>query len=187
MQPAVFATYPIPTPQLWDAVVDGNTETVLRLLGITSVNIHEVVTLTCTISDAAPVVVKTTAVQTAATLGRVDIMEILLQLGADVNSSSSTTRNTLMHSAVTYANEACVLSLVRHRADISIKNLMGDTALDIARRLVGHEAIIATLETEEVSRKKCIAFAMGHHSRLGKNSMMARLDPEVLRMVIDQV
>jgi hydroxypyruvate isomerase len=40
---------------------------------------------------------------------------------------------------------------------------------------------------QEQRRKKCIAFAMGHHKRLGSDSMMARLEPEVLRMILEQV
>jgi hypothetical protein len=37
----------------------------------------------------------------------------------------------------------------------------------------------------EVRRKKKIAFSMGLHARLGVDSIVARLDPEILKMVFE--
>jgi hypothetical protein len=39
----------------------------------------------------------------------------------------------------------------------------------------------------ELDRQKLVAFAMGHHKRLGGSLLMANLDPEVLRMIMEQV
>ena len=57
--------------------------------------------------------------------------------------------------------------------------------------LAEHDVKIADKITElrakpEIDRQKCVAFAMGHHKRLGVNSLMAQMDPEVLRMVLEQ-
>ena len=60
------------------------------------------------------------------------------------------------------------------------------TSEDFATRNA-HPQIVAMLTTEAVSRAKCLAFAMGHHARLGSGSRLRRLDPEVLRMMLEQV
>ena len=36
-------------------------------------------------------------------------------------------------------------------------------------------------------RAQCIAFAMGQRERLGAGSLVRALDPEMVRMVLDQV
>lgn len=186
-------TYPNPKPVLLKLVIENATaDEVLQVLGITSVKIDEELTMKFTRTD--PVTrhvvkiwaVNTTAAHTATSLGRVDVLEILLRFGANVNYSNSEYGNTLLHTAVTQDRHACVLALVRHRADISIKNVLGQTALDLARTR-GNDEIVAIIETEQLARNKCIAFAMGHHLRIGSNSMMKRFDPEVLRMVLEQV
>jgi hypothetical protein len=43
------------------------------------------------------------------------------------------------------------------------------------------------LDDRVVLKEKSVAFAMGHHKRLGVDSLMARLDPEVMRMVLELV
>ena len=43
------------------------------------------------------------------------------------------------------------------------------------------------VKEEAVTRAKCVAFAMGHHERLGVGSLVEGLDPGVLRMVLEQV
>jgi ankyrin repeat protein len=43
------------------------------------------------------------------------------------------------------------------------------------------------LHEESVTRSKCVAFAMGHHNRVGAGSMVARMDPELLRIILTAV
>ncbi|KAJ1466471.1 hypothetical protein T484DRAFT_1922290 [Baffinella frigidus] len=50
-----------------------------------------------------------------------------------------------------------------------------------------HTNIAAVLKAEATRRAKCVAFAMGHHQRLGAGSRVGWLDPGVLRMVLEQV
>ena len=45
----------------------------------------------------------------------------------------------------------------------------------------------ATERALETKRAQCIAFAMGLRERLGAGSLVRALDPEVVRMVLDQV
>ncbi|KAJ1467300.1 hypothetical protein T484DRAFT_1859254 [Baffinella frigidus] len=45
----------------------------------------------------------------------------------------------------------------------------------------------STTEAEATRRTKCVAFAMGHHQRLGAGSRVEWLEPGVLRMVLEQV
>ena len=183
MEPVVFTRRPTQIPALFTAVVQGETDNVLRLLD-TGVDIHEEITFTCKIGTAQTISETTTAVHTATIIGQSEILDIFLQKGIDVNSK--TQGNTMLHNAVLNRNDSCVLSLIRHRADISTKNLFGHTALDLARHF-HHHAIEAIVSAEELARDKCVAFAMGHHARLGKESIMARVDPEVLRMVLARV
>ena len=39
----------------------------------------------------------------------------------------------------------------------------------------------------ELDRQKCVAFAMGHHKRLGTTSYITHLDPALVRMICELV
>jgi len=47
--------------------------------------------------------------------------------------------------------------------------------------------MVALLRAVATERARCIAFAMGLRERLGAASLVRALDPEVVRMVLDQV
>jgi hypothetical protein len=53
--------------------------------------------------------------------------------------------------------------------------------------ITGHPEVVAILQEAAVTRAKCVAFAMGHHERLGVGSLVAPLDAEVVRMVLQLV
>jgi hypothetical protein len=46
---------------------------------------------------------------------------------------------------------------------------------------------VTMLQEAVVTRAKCVAFAMGYHKRLGVGSLVAPLDAEVVRMVLQLV
>ena len=48
-------------------------------------------------------------------------------------------------------------------------------------------ALLLAVATERVQRARCVAFAMGLRERLGAGSLERTLDPEVVRLVLDQV
>jgi hypothetical protein len=77
--------------------------------------------------------------------------------------------------------------LVDKGVDVEPRNLRGQTPAYLAngRR---HLRIVAMLKAkvEATRRAKCVAFAMGHHPRLGAGSWVQRLDPEVVRMVLEK-
>jgi len=43
------------------------------------------------------------------------------------------------------------------------------------------------LKAEGVRRAQCVAFAMGHHARLGEGTRVEKLDAGVVRMVLERV
>jgi hypothetical protein len=44
-----------------------------------------------------------------------------------------------------------------------------------------------TLKVAEVGTDKKLAFAMGHNTRLGEGSMLAKIDPDVLWLILKKV
>jgi hypothetical protein len=95
-----------------------------------------------------------------------------------------------------YGGHAAVVEmLIEHRANvlaetntrlISQETNTGLTPQDLATSQ-SHLQVVAMLKAEAVTRAKCVAFAMGHHERLGVGSPVDGLKPEVLRMVLEQV
>jgi hypothetical protein len=86
--------------------------------------------------------------------------------------------------------------LLQYGANGEAKDNGGDTPEDYATAYIinintthsqSHLQIVAMLQAEAVTRAKCVAFAMGHHERLGVGSRMEALDPEVVRKVLEQV
>ena len=53
--------------------------------------------------------------------------------------------------------------------------------------VAGHLQIAAMLKAEGVHRAQCVAFAMGHHERLGSGTLVQELDAGVVRMVLAEV
>ena len=68
-------------------------------------------------------------------------------------------------------------------ADVTARDSDQQTPRDLATL---HPEVVAMLRAEELMRRS-MAFAMGHQERLGVASWVLRLDPELLRMVLDLV
>ena len=67
-------------------------------------------------------------------------------------------------------------------ADVTARDSDQRTPRDLATL---HPEVVAMLRAEELMRS--VAFAMGHQERLGVASWVLRLDPELVRMVLDLV
>jgi len=126
-----------------------------------------------------------TALHFAALGGHRAMAHLLLQQPSNV-SAVDNVGMTALHFAALKGHEEVVEVLIEHRANVLAEDKDGCTAEDMATHQ-SHLEVVAMLKAEAVSRAKCVAFAMGHHARLGKGSMVERLDPEVLRMVLKQV
>ena len=83
-------------------------------------------------------------------------------------------------------DKAVVELLLDAGADEQLETNIGRTAEDEATA-EGHHQIAAMLKAEGVRRARYVAFAMGHHARLGDKSLVLELDAEVVRMVLKQV
>ena len=93
---------------------------------------------------------------------------------------------TALHWAALVGNDAVVQLLLEHRASVSAEDIHGRTPQDLATSQ-GRSQVVAMFQAAAVTRAKCVAFAMGHHTRLGEGSLVEGLDPGVLRMVLEQV
>ena len=71
-------------------------------------------------------------------------------------------------------------------ADEQTQTNDGRTPEDVATT-EGHHQIAAMLKAEGVRRAQCVAFAMGHHARLGEGTWVEELDAGVVRMVLAEV
>jgi len=76
--------------------------------------------------------------------------------------------------------------LLDRGADEQTQTNDGRTPEDVAT-LGAHHQIVEMLKAEGVRRAQWVAFAMGHHERLGGGSPVDELDAGVVRMVLEQV
>ena len=93
-----------------------------------------------------------------------------------------------MHTAVFYGHLEGVKALITYGVCLSSVDDDGHTAGSLAI-LYGHPELAALIEAEAQRReiiateRKCIAFAMGMHKRLGVGSWVQSLNPDLLKMV----
>ena len=79
------------------------------------------------------------------------------------------------------------------KIDTFTVDIINQTALSYGRYFLKIEnnanntEIVRLIEQEQMTLQKCVAFAMGHHKRLGVVSIVVQLQPEVLRMVLAAV
>jgi ankyrin repeat protein len=206
----------VPPPALWYAALLGDVPRSRELID-TGANVHEEGVFIVDMPWTHPSMLhKTTPIQEACLNKRLQIVEILLESGADVSATGETGTPPLCYAARTGCVQSVQL-LLRYNADVHSTNNDGCTALhlatiyggdgypDVVRVLIEHGADVlaqdeygftpfsrskantptwALLKKEVVTRDKCFAFAMGHHKRLGVGSMIANLDPELLRMLL---
>ena len=86
-----------------------------------------------------------TALRCAAVDNRTDVTELLLSRGADVNKRSGLHHQTALHSAAYYNSTDGIEVLLKHGASTNIKDLFGDTPIDLARSK-NNEAAVRLLE-----------------------------------------
>ena len=112
---------------------------------------------------------------------------MLLEHGADA-SSKDPTGGTALHWAISQGWEPVVRVLIEHRANVLAETNEGVTPVRMVNMAYSapYPEIVAMVKAEAVSRAKCVAFAMGHHERLGAGSVVKGLEPEVLRKVLEQ-
>jgi ankyrin repeat protein len=123
-----------------------------------------------------------TALHKAASQGHADVAKVLLENGADVSATDDRGFTPLHMAAFLEA----VKVLLENGANILAESNAGRTPEDLATR-EGFPEVVAMLQEATVTRAKCVAFAMGHHKRLGVGSLVAPLDAEVVRMVLQLV
>ena len=75
-----------------------------------------------------------------------EVVDELLENGADVNVRNSSYDWTPLHAAAHSNNTDMIKVLLEHGAERSIRNNRGETALDVARMFNGEEAIQQLLE-----------------------------------------
>jgi ankyrin repeat protein len=181
---ANFSTTPSTIPEMWRVASTGNVDEVRQLL-LNGTDMNEEVSLFCHANTIPKLVDTSTAIQIAVRMRHDQVVQVFLQHGADVNCVNSFGES-LLHIAVSAGSEVCVLVLINFKANVTVTDNEGITPLILATMNENH-AVVEILELEESKRDKCAAFAMGHHKRLGTTSLIARLDPEVLRTVLEQV
>ena len=93
--------------------------------------------------------------------------------------------STPLHQAAYEGRGEVVRLLLGAGANVSSRNTDGRTPLAMSRlqNEPCHVEVAEMLAGAEQARSA--AFAMGHHERLGAASLVLRLEPEVVRMVLD--
>jgi hypothetical protein len=97
---------------------------------------------------------------------------------------------TLLHMAVKSLHRdsraPLVQLLIGFGASVLAKDENGRTPIDLARGDTEPDPLVDTiLETEIIRIRKLEAFMMGAHPHLGRDSMVNRFDPELLRLIHD--
>jgi ankyrin repeat protein len=115
------------------------------------------------------------------------VQTLLAKGGADVQAKTELGDSPL-HLAIKGGHCEAVKMLLAKGADLRAKNTSGETPEDLASA-PGQERV-ATVIAEVVATRRARreAAAMGQHHRLGAGSTLIRvLDPEVLRMILEQI
>jgi ankyrin repeat protein len=76
--------------------------------------------------------------------GHVDVIEYLLQRGANINAQLGESKNSALMNAAESGHEEAVRTLLIHGAELSLRNSHGETALDLANKY-GHKAVVEIL------------------------------------------
>ena len=122
--------------------------------------------------------------------GHVPYAEFLILHGAHINSLGNDHRTPLI-SAVAAAytppgNREMVKCLIEHGANMLLRGVDGQTAESLSINLDRGD-ITEVIQAAIMIREKCIAFASGHHERLGSGSRVKLFEPEIMRMILDMV
>jgi ankyrin repeat protein len=121
----------------------------------------------------------------AANMNSVALMQFLLEQGLDIDAVDDI-GYTAMHYASQYGNLAAVEILLKHKCNVLAETDLCKTPEHLADK-AGHIEVANLIRVELATKSRCVAFAMGHHKRVGKGSVVESLDPEVLRMILTLV
>ncbi|KAI5636717.1 ankyrin repeats (many copies) domain-containing protein [Phthorimaea operculella] len=94
-----------------------------------------------------------TPLQLATYFGHVDVVEALLEAGADVDEVNDN-GDTALHKASFIGNEELVILLVNHKADVNIMNGEGRTALDVCKTRDVQRLLEAAQKSERKERER---------------------------------
>jgi ankyrin repeat protein len=143
----------------------------------------------------------------------IDLLKLLIEGGADIDAKTPD-NDTTLHLAVAAEKFEQVEYLLQRNVCMTFRNNHGKTPLDLAIDshweqfetdeiddlgtfsvfpLVttvdsdGTQRLVNILRDEQLRRERCEMFCMGQHERLGANSIIRWLDPEVTRLVVQWV
>jgi len=105
----------------------------------------------------------------------------LLNWGSDVNTEDFEGTSVLQRAVIENSLEMVQL-LIRFKANPFVASRNGGLALNFALSL---SPVREFLEDLKEMMDRDFAFACGHHPRIGEQSVVATLDPEVIRMILD--
>ena len=106
----------------------------------------------------------------------------VLQKNHAVIDATNYIGETALHEATMMANITVIGYLMGCNADVTLKTRDGETASDITLCSVTKDVLVKAEEAHFNDR--CLAFAMGHHKRLGQGTKIIDLHPELMRMVL---
>jgi len=152
-------------------------------------NIEEVKTLIAAGADVNTSNDKTTPLYYAVGEGHTTIVNKLIAAGADVNFVDGSSQ-THLHMAARFGYIEAARALIAAGADVNALNSSEKTPLDNAKdvsdefynQFIDAIAIRINNDTE-----KAIAFKMGNHDRLGKESKLNNLNTDLFDMIIKNV
>ena len=119
-----------------------------------------------------------TALHKAAARGSFGAIHVLIANGSDVNSLDNM-ENTPLHDAAWHGEDNCIRALLENHADELLKNREQQIPGDIA--LMQEYYRSAKILMKPQIR---LAFMMGKHARLGQDSVVASVEEELLKLVL---
>ena len=132
---------------------------------------------------------KNTALTLATGANKLKAVELLIKTGADVNIKNGV-GSTALHIALReYSyNNRMVEALIKAGADINAQNSKRETPLDIAKSKGDefYNPFIDFLTNLINETSKAEAFAMGTHDRLGAESSVKPLIPDLIRKITEK-
>ena len=201
-------------PSFWSLVRDGMSVQVQQSIN-EGFDISKMVGYNDDLRSDRSVMTSMTALHIAAACGRPNVVAVLLDNGASLSTRDGH-GCTPMHCAVRNEEVECAELLLRAGSHTTTENRSHETPLDTAvfngnvdmvRMLLEYKAnacmpnsqgrfpkfyassleIYEILQEEEDKAAKKTAFAMSHHKRLGGESVVCEVSPDVLREILKLV
>jgi hypothetical protein len=120
------------------------------------------------------------------------VVKSLLSKGVDMNPLNQF-EETPLHIAIIGENKKMVEVLLANGSDPNMVNKIPSKLGSVIERrpdiiaLIGAETQRRVIVAEEAEQAQCVAFAMGAQERLGEESPVLSLDPELVKMVLNFV